>query len=63
MVLEKDLVRLATHKVTLAVDQEEHVQRLDALYRQGQLSPPTFKEAAGRPELARNSSSSCSGSW
>jgi selenocysteine-specific elongation factor len=44
--LEKDLVRLASHKVTLGLDQEEHVNRLAALYQQGQLSPPTLKEAA-----------------
>ena len=47
IVVEKDLVHLAGHKVTLAVDQEEHVQRLDGLYQRGQLSPPTLKEAAG----------------
>ncbi len=46
IVVEKDLVHLAGHKVTLAVDQEEHVQRLDGLYQRGQLSPPTLKEAA-----------------
>ena len=49
IVLEKDLVRLATHKVTLAVDQEDLISRLAALYRQGQLSPPTLKEAPRRP--------------
>ena len=52
VVLEKDLVRLTTHKVKLAVDQEETSQRLEALYRQGQLSPPTLKEVRGRPEPA-----------
>ncbi len=46
IVLEKDLVRLASHRVTLGVDQEEHVNRLAALYQRGQLSPPTLKEAA-----------------
>ena len=40
VVLEKDLVRLTTHKVKLAIDQQETTQRLEALYRQGQLSPP-----------------------
>ncbi len=44
IVLEKDLVRLAAHKVTLAVDQEDLINRLAALYRQGRLSPPTLKE-------------------
>ena len=46
VVLEKDLVRLSTHKVTLAGDQEDLSRQLEALYRQGQLSPPTLKEAA-----------------
>jgi selenocysteine-specific elongation factor len=45
--VEKDLVRLTSHRVTLAVDQEEHVHRLAGLYQRGQLSPPTLKEAAG----------------
>jgi len=46
IMVEKDLVRLASHKVTLAMDQEEQVSRLAALYQRGQLSPPTLKEAA-----------------
>jgi selenocysteine-specific elongation factor len=46
ILLEKDLVRLASHRVTLGADQEEHVSRLAALYQRGQLSPPTLKEAA-----------------
>ena len=49
--LEKDLVRLAGHRVTLAGDQEEHVSRLAALYQRGQLSPPTLKEAAAYVEV------------
>jgi selenocysteine-specific elongation factor len=49
--LEKDLVRLAGHQVTLAGDQEEHVSRLAALYQRGQLSPPTLKEAAAYVEV------------
>ncbi len=50
--LEKDLVRLAAHKVTLAVDQEDLINRLAALYRQGRLSPPTLKEAGAAFDLA-----------
>ena len=46
VVSEKDLVRLASHRVTLGLDQEEHVSRLATLYKRGQLSPPTLKEAA-----------------
>ena len=37
MVSEKDLVRLSTHKVTLAQDQEDVSRRLEELYRQGPL--------------------------
>ncbi len=44
--LEKDLVRLASHRVTLAGDQEDFLKRLEALYQKGQLSPPTLKEVA-----------------
>ena len=45
LVTEKDLVRLAAHKVTLAGDQEDLSRRLADQYRRGHLSPPTFKEA------------------
>ncbi|MEJ2672885.1 MAG: SelB C-terminal domain-containing protein [Deltaproteobacteria bacterium] len=45
VVAEKDLVRLKTHKVTLAQDQEDLSRRLEDSYRRGRLSPPTFKEA------------------
>src|SRR5208337_2787700 len=50
--VEKELVRLAGHRVTLAGDQEEHVNRLAALYRRGGLSPPTLKEAAAALEVS-----------
>ena len=46
IVVEKDLVRAATHKVVLQDDQEQLAQKLEALYRQGGLTPPTLKEAA-----------------
>ena len=49
--LEKDLVRLASHKMTLAVDQEETSNRLAALYHKGELSPPTLKEAGAALDL------------
>ncbi|MFZ5449423.1 MAG: selenocysteine-specific translation elongation factor [Thermodesulfobacteriota bacterium] len=45
VVAEKDLVRLSTHKITLAQDQEDLSRRLEDSYRRGHLSPPTFKEA------------------
>ncbi|MBI4794230.1 MAG: SelB C-terminal domain-containing protein [Deltaproteobacteria bacterium] len=42
--LEQDLVRLAAHKVQLAGAQEDLSQKMEDLYRRGQLSPPTLKE-------------------
>jgi len=45
VVPDKDLVRLSTHKVTLAQDQEDVSRRLEELYHRGHFSPPTFKEA------------------
>jgi selenocysteine-specific elongation factor len=50
--VEKELVRLGGHRVTLAGDQEEHVNRLAALYRGGGFSPPTLKEAAASLEVS-----------
>ena len=52
LVAEKDLVRLSTHKVTLAQDQEDLSRRLEELYRRGHLSPPTFKEATEASKIA-----------
>jgi selenocysteine-specific elongation factor len=46
VLVEKDLVRLSGHKVTLAGAQEDQVNLLEALYRRSRLSPPTLKEAA-----------------
>ncbi len=44
IVAERDQVRLATHRVQLAGEQEELLKGLEALYRRGQLTPPTLKE-------------------
>ena len=52
IVSEKDLVRLSTHKVTLAQDQEDLSRRLEELYRRGHFSPPTFKEATEASKIA-----------
>ncbi len=52
VVAEKDLVRLSTHKVTLAQDQEDVSRRLEELYRRGHFSPPTFKEATEASKIA-----------
>jgi selenocysteine-specific elongation factor len=53
VVLEKDLVRLATHRVQLAVDQEDVTRRLETLYQRGQLTPPTLKEVEAALELPK----------
>jgi selenocysteine-specific elongation factor len=42
--VERDQVRLASHKVQLAGEQEELLKGLEALYRRGRLTPPTLKE-------------------
>ncbi|MDO9533551.1 MAG: selenocysteine-specific translation elongation factor [Deltaproteobacteria bacterium] len=52
LISEKDLVRLTTHKVTLAQDQEDVSRRLEELYRRGHFSPPTFKEATEAAKIA-----------
>jgi len=52
--LERDLVRLAGHRVQLAGDQQETSRRLEVLYRQGQLSPPTLKEVEAALKLPLN---------
>jgi selenocysteine-specific elongation factor len=52
--LEKDLVRLASHRVQLATDQQETTRRLEALYQQGRLSPPTLKEVEAALKLPLN---------
>ena len=51
VVLEKDLVRLASHRVQLAVDQEDVTRRLATLYQQGHLTPPTLKEVEAALKL------------
>lgn len=52
--LERDLVRLSGHRVQLAGDQQETTRRLEVLYRQGQLSPPTLKEVEAALKLPLN---------
>ncbi|MEW6388461.1 MAG: selenocysteine-specific translation elongation factor [Thermodesulfobacteriota bacterium] len=42
--VEKDLVRLAGHRVQLAGEAEDLTRRLEELYRRGELKPPTLKE-------------------
>jgi selenocysteine-specific elongation factor len=51
VVVDKDLVRLAGHRVTLAGAEEELISRLAAQYARGALSPPTLKEAGAALDL------------
>jgi selenocysteine-specific elongation factor len=44
VVVEKDIVRLKAHRVTLAEDQEKTRQALEKLYLESGLQPPYFKE-------------------
>jgi len=44
LVVEKDIVRLKDHRVTLAEDQEKTRKALEKLYRESGLQPPYFKE-------------------
>ncbi|MCF8143880.1 MAG: selenocysteine-specific translation elongation factor [Deltaproteobacteria bacterium] len=44
IVLEKEVVRLKTHKVTLAQDQKEARRKLETIYAKSGLEPPYFKE-------------------
>ena len=44
VVQEKESVRLTTHRVTLAEDQEKTKKELEGIYRRGWLQPPYFKE-------------------
>jgi len=44
IVLEKDLVRLEDHRVTLAADQQEVRKEIEKIYIKSGLKPPYFKE-------------------
>jgi selenocysteine-specific elongation factor len=46
MVVEEDLVRLATHKVRLGGSQTELKQKILAAYQESELTPPYFKDVA-----------------
>ncbi|MBL6967733.1 MAG: selenocysteine-specific translation elongation factor [Desulfobacteraceae bacterium] len=47
IVLEREVVRLTEHKVTLAKDQKKTRQELEVIYVKGGLQPPYFKELKG----------------
>ena len=44
LALEDDTVRLATHTVSLQVDQEALKRQISDIYRENQLTPPYFRE-------------------
>jgi selenocysteine-specific elongation factor len=48
VVQEKDVIRLASHQVHLAKDQEKIKEDIERIYREGGLQPPYFKEVRGR---------------
>jgi len=45
---EQEVLHLAEHKVTLGQDQEKVREEIEAIYREGGLQPPYFKELADR---------------
>ena len=45
IVIDKELVRLASYRVVLGEEQEELAKKMESLYHQGGLTPPTLKEA------------------
>ena len=45
IVVDKELVRLASHRVVLGEEQEELAKKMESLYHKGGLTPPTLKEA------------------
>jgi selenocysteine-specific elongation factor len=46
IILEKEWIRLATHKIDLAQDQQTLRQRIEKAYQEGGLQPPFFREVA-----------------
>jgi len=53
VVQDRDLVRLASHEVALAADQEKLREEIEGVYRQAGLQPPFFREVTqslGVPE-------------
>jgi len=55
LVLEDDTVRLATHEVSLQVDQAELKQRILGIYGQSGLTPPYFREIVKDLDVEPNS--------
>jgi selenocysteine-specific elongation factor len=51
LVLEDDTVRLASHTVSLQVDQKALQQQIVDIYRQSELTPPYFRDIVKRLEV------------
>jgi selenocysteine-specific elongation factor len=51
LALEDDTVRLASHKVSLQVDQEAVKQQIADIYRQSGLTPPYFRDVVNRLQM------------
>ncbi|MBF0475863.1 MAG: selenocysteine-specific translation elongation factor [Deltaproteobacteria bacterium] len=45
---DKDIIRLATHRVTFLEDQQKTGQQIEEMFLKGGLSPPYFKEVAAK---------------
>jgi selenocysteine-specific elongation factor len=54
VVVDKELVRLAGHRVVLKEEQEELAKKLESLYQKGGLTPPTLKEAGAAVQAEGN---------
>ncbi len=52
IVVDRDLVRLASHKIVLAQDQEDLMAKLEGHYRQTGLTPPSVKEVTELVKVA-----------
>ena len=51
VITAEDMVRLADHKVTLAIDQKDLRNKIEKIYRKSQLKPPYFKEVVRELEV------------
>lgn len=52
IVQEKDMVRLATHQVALAAEQESLREKIEDIYRKTGLQPPFFREVTEQLEIS-----------
>lgn len=56
VVVDRNLVRIASHTVRLTPEQSVTKQRLEDLYRSRRFQPPTRKEALSSPEVSEHES-------